>query len=81
MKSKQPEVIQNANFNYWGIFTQPEMYYGNVQQVVPVQVQPQQQPKIQPKMQMQNIQPQYIAQKQQQNAYYNQPQVNYANYY
>ena len=81
MKSKQPEVIQNANFNYWGIFTQPEMYYGNVQQVVPVQVQPQQQPKIQPKMQMQNIQPQYIAQKQQQNVYYNQPQVNYANYY
>ena len=81
MKSKQPEVIQNANFNYWGIFTQPEMYYGNVQQVVPVQVQPQPQPKIQPKMQMQNVQPQYIAQKQQQNVYYNQPQVNYANYY
>ena len=81
MKSKQPEVIQNANFNYWGIFTQPEIYYGNVQQVVPVQVQPQPQPKIQPKMQMQNAQPQYIAQKQQQNVYYNQPQINYANYY
>ena len=81
MKSKQPEVIQTDMYNYWGILTQPEIYYGNAQQVIPVQVQPQPQPKIQPKMQMQNAQPQYIAQKQQQNVYYNQPQINYANYY
>ena len=81
MKSKQPEVIQTDMYNYWGILTQPEIYYGNAQQVIPAQVQPQPQPKIQPKMQMQNAQPQYIAQKQQQNVYYNQPQVNFANYY
>ena len=81
MKSKQPEVIQTDMYNYWGILTQPEIYYGNAQQVIPVQVQPQPQPKIQPKMQMQNVQPQYVATKPQQNVYYNQPQVNYANYY
>ena len=81
MKSKQPEVIQTDMYNYWGILTQPEIYYGNAQQVIPAQVQPQPQPKIQPKMQMQNVQPQYVATKPQQNVYYNQPQVNYANYY
>ena len=81
MKSKQPEVIQTDMYNYWGILTQPEIYYGNAQQVIPVQVQPQPQPKIQPKMQMQNVQPQYVATKPQQNVYYNQPQVNFANYY
>ena len=81
MKSKQPEIIQTDMYNYWGILTQPEIYYGNAQQVIPVQVQPQPQPKIQPKMQMQNVQPQYVATKPQQNVYYNQPQVNYANYY
>ena len=81
MKSKQPEVIQTDMYNYWGILTQPEIYYGNAQQVIPVQVQPQPQQKIQPKMQMQNVQPQYVATKPQQNVYYNQPQVNYANYY
>jgi len=81
MKSKQPEVIQTDMYNYWGILTQPEIYYGNAQQVIPAQVQPQLQPKIQPKMQMQNVQPQYVATKPQQNVYYNQPQVNYANYY
>jgi len=81
MKSKQPEVIQTDMYNYWGILTQPEIYYGNAQQVIPVQVQPQPQPKIQPKMQMQNVQPQYVATKPQQNVYYNQPQVNYTNYY
>ena len=81
MKSKQPEVIQTDMYNYWGILTQPEIYYGNAQQVIPVQVQPQPQPKIQPKMQMQNVQPQYVATKPQQNVYYNQPQINYANYY
>ena len=81
MKSKQPEVIQTDMYNYWGILTQPEIYYGNAQQVIPVQVQPQPQPKIQPKMQMQNVQQQYVATKPQQNVYYNQPQVNYANYY
>ena len=81
MKSKQPEVIQTDMYNYWGILTQPEIYYGNAQQVIPVQVQPQPQPKIQPKMQMQNVQPQYVVTKPQQNVYYNQPQVNFANYY
>ena len=81
MKSKQPEVIQTDMYNYWGILTQPEIYYGNAQQVIPAQVQPQPQPKIQPKMQMQNVQPQYVATKPQQNVYYNQPQVNFANYY
>ena len=81
MKSKQPEVIQTDMYNYWGILTQPEIYYGNAQQVIPAQVQPQLQPKIQPKMQMRNVQPQYVATKPQQNVYYNQPQVNYANYY
>jgi serine/threonine protein kinase len=81
MKSKQPEVIQTDMYNYWGILTQPELYYGNAQQVIPAQVQPQPQPKIQPKMQMQNVQPQYVATKPQQNVYYNQPQVNDANYY
>ena len=81
MKSKQPEVIQTDMYNYWGILTQPEIYYGNAQQVIPVQVQPQPQQKIQPKMQMQNVQPQYVVTKPQQNVYYNQPQVNYANYY
>ena len=81
MKSKQPEVIQTDMYNYWGILTQPEIYYGNAQQVIPAQVQPQPQPNIQPKMQMQNVQPQYVATKPQQNVYYNQPQVHYANYY
>ena len=41
MKSKQPEVIQTDMYNYWGILTQPEIYYGNAQQVIPTQVQPQ----------------------------------------
>ena len=81
MKSKQPEVIQTDMYNYWGILTQPEIYYGNAQQVIPAQVQPQPQPKIQPKMQMKNVQPQYVVTKPQQNVYYNQPQVNFANYY
>ena len=60
LKSKQPKVVNNPNynFNYWGVFTQPEIYYEyvNAQPNIAVQMQPQQQPQIQPKMQIPTIQ-------------------------
>ena len=96
MKSNQPQVTTNNNindFDLWGIFTQPEYYYGSPQNQMPVQIQqkPQVQPHMQmpnfqqtqqqPKIQIQNYQQQYQTQQNQQNYYYNQPQNNYGAYY
>ena len=95
MKSNQPQVTNNNtnDFDLWGIFTQPEYYYGSPQNQMPVQIQqkPQVQPHMQmpnfqqtqqqPKIQIQNYQQQYQTQQNQQNYYYNQPQNNYGAYY
>ena len=70
MKSKQPKVVNNIddNFNLWGIFTQPDTYYGSAQPQVPMQIN--QQPKVYPQVpnyqsqpyqinKVQNFQPKY----------------------
>ena len=58
MKSKQPKVVNNINndFNLWGIFTQPDLYYGSAQPQAPIQFN--QQPQVYPQMQKQNFQSQ-----------------------
>lgn len=97
MKSNQPQETNNMNnpyndFNLWGIFTQPETYYGAQNQIYQ-QPQSKFQAQPQPNMQMPNYQPQpqqnvpkqnyqeYPTQQYQQNNYYNQPQNNYGQYY
>ena len=58
MKSKQPKVVNNINndFNLWGIFTQPDLYYGSAQPQAPIQFN--QQPQVYPQTQKQNFQSQ-----------------------
>ena len=58
MKSKQPKVVNNINndFNLWGIFTQPDLYYGSAQPQAPIQFN--QQPQVYPQKQKQNFQSQ-----------------------
>ena len=58
MKSKQPKVVNNINndFNLWGIFTQPDLYYGSAQPQVPIQFN--QQPQVYQQTQKQNFQSQ-----------------------
>ena len=55
MKSKQPKVVNNINndFNLWGIFTQPDLYYGSAQPQAPIQFN--QQPQVYPQTQKQNF--------------------------
>ena len=58
MKSKQPKVVNNINndFNLWGKFTQPDLYYGSAQPQAPIQFN--QQPQVYPQTQKQNFQSQ-----------------------
>jgi len=58
MKSKQPKVVNNINndFNLWGIFTQPDLYYGSAQPQAPIQFN--QKPQVYPQTQKQNFQSQ-----------------------